>query len=108
MIMPKRPHLIGTYTAPAVRIGERVDCLFRDCLCEVTSISDAPIPWPRVQPRNQRGGWGRTIFCKNNPKHAVMPGARLGRQRRVPARVRDLLRRRQSRPASSIKVTRCK
>ena len=56
--MPKRPHLIGTYTAPAVKVGERVDCLFRDCLCEVTSWSDSPIPWPRVQPKGQRGGCG--------------------------------------------------
>src|SRR5262245_60427977 len=50
--MPRRPRLFGTDTAPAVKVGDRVDCLFRDCLCEVTSWSDAPIPWPRVQPQS--------------------------------------------------------
>ncbi len=52
------PKLIGTYTPPAVKKGERVSCLFRDCDCTVTSWSDAPISWPRVQPREQRGGCG--------------------------------------------------
>jgi hypothetical protein len=55
--MPIAPPLIGTYTPPAVRIGDRVTCLFRDAECVVTSVSDAPIPWPRVQPEG-RGGCG--------------------------------------------------
>jgi hypothetical protein len=52
------PPLIGSYTPPVVRIGERVTCLFRDCDCKVTSVSNARIPWPRVQPIGQRGGSG--------------------------------------------------
>jgi hypothetical protein len=52
------PPLIGTYSAPAAKIGEVVTCLYRDCDCTVTSLTDAPIPWPRVQPRQQRGGSG--------------------------------------------------
>ena len=59
--MPPAPKLIGAYTAPAVRIGDRVDCLFRGCECVVTSIADAPIPWPRVQPAEQRGGCGLLV-----------------------------------------------
>ncbi len=55
------PALIGSYTAPRVTIGARVDCLFRDCSCVVTSITDAPIPWPRVQPCDQRGGCGLLV-----------------------------------------------
>ncbi len=56
--MPTAPPLSGTYTPPAVKIGDRVTCLFRDCECKVTSISCAPIPWPRVQPTEHIGGSG--------------------------------------------------
>jgi transposase-like protein len=56
--VPLRPPLIGTYHAPAVKRGEVVTCLYRDRDCKVTSWTDAPIPWPRVQPRDQRGGSG--------------------------------------------------
>ena len=56
--MPARPPLIGTYSAPAVKLGDVVTCLHRDRECEVTSLTDAPIVWPRVQPRGPRGGSG--------------------------------------------------
>jgi hypothetical protein len=56
--MPARPPLIGKYAPPAVRVGDRVTCLFRDALCVVTSVSDAPIPWPRVRALEHRGGSG--------------------------------------------------
>ncbi len=56
--MPVAPPLIGTYTAPPVRRGQRVKCLSRRCKCKVTSWTKAPIPWPRVQPLNRRGGCG--------------------------------------------------
>ena len=52
------PPLLGTYTAAVVRKGDRVTCQYRDTLCRVTSVSSAPIPWPRVQPLGQRGGSG--------------------------------------------------
>ena len=56
--MPPRPSLIGTYAAPAVRRGEVVTCLYRDRDCTVTVMTDAPIPWPRCQPRGEQGGSG--------------------------------------------------
>jgi hypothetical protein len=58
LLVSLRPKLIGTYTTPAVRKGERVSCLYRDCECVVTSFHDGRIVWPRVQPREQRGGYG--------------------------------------------------
>jgi hypothetical protein len=56
--MPLVPPLIGTYEAPAVKRGQVVTCLYRDRDCFITTMSNAPIPWPRVQPRGQRGGSG--------------------------------------------------
>src|SRR5262245_8755265 len=52
------PTLLGTYSPPSVKKGERVACLYRDCDCTVTSWSDAPISLPRAQPCGQRGGCG--------------------------------------------------
>lgn len=52
------PPLIGTYPTPTVRLGRRVHCRYRGKVCRVTSYTDAPIPWPRVQPLGQRGGSG--------------------------------------------------
>ncbi len=52
------PPLLGTYAAPRVRIGRRVHCRFRRTTCRVTSHTDAPIPWPRVQSVGRRGGSG--------------------------------------------------
>ena len=37
---PRRPPLIGTYSATAVKLGDVVTCLHRDRECEVTSITD--------------------------------------------------------------------
>lgn len=56
--MPARPPLIGTYAAPAVNRGEVVTCLYRDRDCLITTVTDAPIPWPRCQPRGEQGGSG--------------------------------------------------
>ncbi len=58
------PQLISEYTAPAVRVGARVTCLFRDRACVVTSITAAPVPWPRVQPCEQRGGCGLLVTAE--------------------------------------------
>lgn len=49
------PILRGTYTAPALRRGDRADCLYRDCLMVVTHWSDAPIPWPVGRQMESRG-----------------------------------------------------
>jgi hypothetical protein len=54
----RRPKLIGTYTPPPVRKGERVSCLYRDCECVVTGFHDGRIVWPRVRARERRGGSG--------------------------------------------------
>lgn len=56
--MTAPPPLIGTYTTPRVRIGQRVTCLYRDTLCQVVSLTNAPIPWPRVRAVGQKGGQG--------------------------------------------------
>ena len=53
-----RPPFIGTYTAPAVRKGERVTCLYRDADCVVTSWSNGRISWPRVRALETVGGSG--------------------------------------------------
>jgi hypothetical protein len=50
------PVLRGTYTAPALRRGDRTDCLVRDCMMVVTTWSDAPISWPRGRPALSSGG----------------------------------------------------
>jgi hypothetical protein len=57
--MPRRksrPVLRGTYAQPALRHGDRTDCLVRDCTMVVTTWSDAPISWPRGCPAVQSPG----------------------------------------------------
>src|SRR5205823_9593842 len=56
--MPPKPPLIGTYEPPALKLGETVTCLYRNRDCKVTSWTEAPIPWPRVQSLGQKGGCG--------------------------------------------------
>lgn len=56
--MTVAPPLIGSYSAPAVKRGEVVTCLYRDRDCTVTVMSGAPTPWPRCQPRGEQGGSG--------------------------------------------------
>jgi hypothetical protein len=36
-------------------VGDRADCLFKDCLVVVTGWTDAPIPWPRALPVGRMG-----------------------------------------------------
>lgn len=50
--------LFGPYRAPALRVRDRIFCLFRDCEVVVTSWTDGRIPWPRCQPLHTRGGSG--------------------------------------------------
>ncbi len=59
--MPAPPLLLDTYPPPALRKGDRATCLYRDADCAVTSWTDAPIPWPRVQVVGQRGGSGLLV-----------------------------------------------
>jgi hypothetical protein len=56
-----RFRLLGTYTPPRVRVGGRAFCLYRDADIVITSISDAPIPWPRCRAADSRGGSGLLV-----------------------------------------------
>jgi hypothetical protein len=47
--------LHGPYQTPALRVGDRATCLYRDCDVIVTSWTDAPISWPRCK----RAGGGK-------------------------------------------------
>jgi hypothetical protein len=38
--------LYGTYTAPPLKVGDRVMCLYRDAEVVIYDWSVAPIPWP--------------------------------------------------------------
>jgi hypothetical protein len=42
--------LHGPYRAPKLHVGDRAQCLFRDCLVQVTAWTDARISWPRALP----------------------------------------------------------
>jgi len=52
------PSLVGTYTAPEVKVGDRVWCRYRRCWCRVISWTDAPISWPRAARVGVPGGPG--------------------------------------------------
>jgi hypothetical protein len=41
--------LHGPYQTPALRVGDRATCLYRDCDVIVTSWTDAPISWPKCK-----------------------------------------------------------
>jgi hypothetical protein len=54
--------LHGPYHAPALRKGDRTNCLYRDCEVVVTSWTDAPIPWPRCRSvEHKRSGPGLLV-----------------------------------------------
>lgn len=66
-----RFRLLGSYRAPAVRVGDRAVCLYRDCDVVVTSVTDAPIPWPRCRPADQKGGAGSGLLVDEALKRAI-------------------------------------
>jgi hypothetical protein len=43
------------YRAPGLHVGDRAQCLYRDCLVEVTGWTDARISWLRALPVGERG-----------------------------------------------------
>jgi len=62
MTRAERYRLIsGPYKAPALHVGDRAVCLYRDCEVVVTSWTDAPIPWPRCRAIHSRGGAGLLV-----------------------------------------------
>jgi hypothetical protein len=52
--------LAGPYRPPALRVGQRATCLYRDCDVVVTGWTDALIPWPLCK-RPGRGGPGLLV-----------------------------------------------
>lgn len=46
--------LFAPYRQPGLRRGDRALCLYRDALVEVTTWTDARIPWPRCKPLQGR------------------------------------------------------
>jgi hypothetical protein len=50
--------LHGPYNPPALRRGDRTQCLYRDTEVVITSWTDARIPWPRCRAIGVRGGSG--------------------------------------------------
>jgi hypothetical protein len=61
MTAADRFKLLGTYRPPRVRVGGRAFCLYRDADVVITSISGAPIPWPRCRAVDSRGGSGLLV-----------------------------------------------
>jgi hypothetical protein len=41
----------GPYQTPALKRGDRVTCLYKECDVVVTGWTDARISWPRCRPR---------------------------------------------------------
>jgi len=54
--------LFGPYRPPALRIGDRVLCLLRDCQVTITSWTAAPISWPRCRAEGTHGGGSGLLF----------------------------------------------
>jgi len=53
--------LFGPYRPPALRRGDRVTCLDRDCDVVITGWKDAPIGWPLCRPLGSRGAAGLLV-----------------------------------------------
>jgi hypothetical protein len=51
--------LFGPYQAPPLSRGDRVTCLFRDCLVIITGWSAGPIPWLRCRALDSAGAGAR-------------------------------------------------
>src|SRR5262249_38735325 len=49
------------YTPPALHVGDRTTCRYRDAEVVIASWTDARIPWPRCQALETRGGSGLLI-----------------------------------------------
>jgi hypothetical protein len=65
-----RFRLLGTYTPPAIRIGDTAYCRYRRCRVVFTSVSSAPIPWPRCR-RLGSGGFGSGLWVNKDLVRAI-------------------------------------
>lgn len=65
-----RLRLLGTYHSPKVHVGQTAFCLYRDCNVVITSIIDAPIPWPRCRAKGPSGG-GSSLVVNEDLARAV-------------------------------------
>jgi hypothetical protein len=63
--------LFGPYKAPRLRPGDRATCLLRDCAVVITSITDAPIPWPRCRALGSGHGGGSGLWLGGDLEEAV-------------------------------------
>jgi hypothetical protein len=55
------PPLLGSYTPPNVRKGDRVWCRYRRAWCRVTRWTDGPVSWSRCIQFGIRGGSGLLV-----------------------------------------------
>jgi hypothetical protein len=62
MSVPQKYRLLfAPYRPPALRRGDRANCLLRDCQVVITSWSDGRISWPRCLAIGIRGGIGLLV-----------------------------------------------
>src|SRR5262245_56872717 len=52
---PSPPKLIGKYTPPPVKVGDRIRCLYRKRRCVVSGWTGGPLRWPTGHPH--QGQW---------------------------------------------------
>lgn len=55
------PALLGSYSVPAVEVGDIEFCEYRLADCRVTSWNEAPIRWPRCNKLGVKGGSGLLV-----------------------------------------------
>ena len=53
--------IAGPYTPPALQVGSRAFCLYRDTDVVITAWTDARLPWPRCRALDTRGGSGLLV-----------------------------------------------
>jgi hypothetical protein len=58
----------GPYRPPALRLGDRATCLFRDGDVIITGWGDAPIPRPHGRRLETHGAASRQRFCSATPR----------------------------------------
>jgi hypothetical protein len=62
--------LHAPYKPPALRVGDRAICLYRDCVVVITSWSDARLSWPRCRELGTQGG-GHGLLVNEELRRAI-------------------------------------